>query len=427
MDWNLLCQRDFKKDGQKEDYISYYQQELIIKKIKEKKNLFITGSAGSGKSYMIRKIKELFPTFSLTSSTGVSAFLIKGRTFHSFFGVGTGVQEKEKLYYKVIKNHKRVISQVKTIIIDEVSMLSPKLFEKVDYICQRIRNNKQAFGGIQLILVGDFFQLPPVKEDQFLFETQTWNNLNLISIHFKKIYRQADPFYASLLSRIRLGQHTKQDILSMRTRIRSEPPNLPYIFCKKIEVQNLNNQMLNNLNEPWLEFPAKVSYQFLSRETPELRYQMEEKIKDIIRDIPFDDKLFIKKGSRVMLKVNLDVEVGLVNGAMGTLVETEPALIVKFDNGVETTVGYYQFIHEEEDYIVSVSVVPLIIAYAFTVHSVQGCTLEHAKIDISSCFDFGQAYVALSRVKNWDGLYLEGFPPHKIKTNSKVIEFYKSL
>lgn len=428
--WKQRCLSDFSINGDFYDYVSRYQQNLAIKYVSSGRNIFITGQAGTGKSFLVRRLREVFKRIKLTSSTGVSAFLIGATTFHSFFGIGTGNYDKDKLYYQVMKKDwiKYNIETTKTLIIDEVSMLSSDIFEKVNYICKRIRRNTCPFGGIQLILVGDFFQLPPVKEDKMLFESDTWRELNLTTIHLKKIYRQNETFYSSILSRVRNGTFTNQDVKMLRQRVLEPPENIPHVYCKKSQVEELNNKKIDSITEESFTFIIETMIK-TSKNTEQVKKKASSKETDMIKELPFGN-IELKIGARVMLKVNLDVSKGLVNGSIGTIIDFQgsPKIpVVKFDNGVLSAIQYFRYEYEEEDFLISIKGIPLILAWAFTVHSIQGCTLEKALVDITTCFTIGQAYVALSRVSKWDGLYLTEFYRHRVMTSTKVKEYYETI
>lgn len=424
--WAEKCQQYFGESGTIKDFISKYQTNLVFDSIASGRNVFITGQAGTGKSHLVKLIKQKYKHIKLTSSTGVSSYLIGSCTFHSFFGVGIAKNDKSVLLRYVQKNERAKfnILDTKSIIIDEVSMLSINVFEKVDYICKTIRKCQKPFGGIQVIFVGDFFQLPPVDSNSLLFESDIWKELNPKSVHLKIVHRQEEEEYSSLLSRVRDGSFTREDIKKLKTRIVEPPKDIPHIFCKKDQSNEFNTTRLNSLRQKLITFGKQHTVSVYDKKCAK---KAEDRCVELLRDLPFPDILSLKVGARVMLKVNLDLSKGLVNGSIGTVVEITGFPHVVFDNGTKKIIGLHEFSHEEDGFDISIRVVPLVLAWSFTVHSVQGCTLEYALVDISSCFTYGQAYVALSRIKSLNGLYLTDFSKLKITSSQKVKRYYDTL
>jgi ATP-dependent DNA helicase PIF1 len=396
-------------------------------------NIFLTGPGGSGKSTLINQLRKEFDIM-LTSTTGVSAYNFQGRTIHSFSGIGA-VKHSDKIpsiIKKVGKNKPAVkrILECKILVIDEISMLGKYYLEVLDEIFRHFRKDENIFGGIQVIFTGDFLQLPPIN-DEFCFMSTVWENLSLKTIKLEKLYRFTDKKYSEILSRVRICEHTADDNKELFKRVfayrdleekESKLEITPtYLYGKKMNVHDKNMEELDkNPNKQFVCFGKTVC------NLPE----MENIIDTIIPKF-----LHFKVGAQVMLTVNLDVENGLVNGSRGVIVDMVGSdkncetIVVKFLDGRILPFSKHIFKYEEDEKLIyEREQFPFILAYAMSIHKVQGCTLDYAVIDLGySIFEDSMAYVALSRVKSLDGLFLKSYKPEKITVNKKVIDFYKTL
>lgn len=230
----------------------------ILEKILEKRNIFLTGPGGCGKSYNILKIKEMFPDIVLTSTTGVSAVNIGGVTIHSFSGLGVlkYSDKLEDVLKKVKKSrHYQHLKSCKFLVIDEISMLGSQFLDTMNNVFKKIKNNTDPMGGIQIIFTGDFLQLPPIG-DELCFKSQTWKELNLHTVYLKEMYRFTDQTYADMLNRIRVGDHTSDDNKEIYKRFFAYKKlegidNLiikpSFLFGKKINVDEKNMEELSKL------------------------------------------------------------------------------------------------------------------------------------------------------------------------------------
>jgi ATP-dependent DNA helicase PIF1 len=413
--------------------------ETILDYVYEGKNIFLTGPGGVGKSYYIKKLKEMDKKIIITSTTGVSSYNLGGQTIHSFSGIGA-VRERES-YESVLKRVKKNKGNIdrwkscKILVIDEISMLGKKILDILDRLACQLRDNQKPFGGIQVIFTGDFLQLPPVN-DQFAFHSPVWDRLDLKVIYLKKMHRVADPIFTSLLERIRKGQPSPEDNVLLFSRERAfkaweremedekkENNNhiwtklLPtFMYSKKVDVHEQNMEELEKNPNPILRFPPV----YISAKT---------KIERIVEE----ESLLLKIGAQVMLTVNIDTEAGLVNGSRGVVVNYDgetKLLYVRFFDGRELAFGTHQYVFENEDGSVShyMNQYPFILAYALSIHKVQGCTLDYAIIDIGfSVFENSMSYVALSIVRSLDGLLLKSYQPNRVKCHSDALAFYKEL
>jgi hypothetical protein len=400
-----------------------------------KKNIFLTGPAGTGKSYCLNAlfdfldIKEIF--YGKTATTGVAAINISGTTIHAWSGMGLGDAEGMQLLDKVEKNRKAKyrIKNAKVLVIDEISMATANLLEKLDICCQYIRNNGKPFGGIQVIFTGDFLQLPPVfgkfEEEIFAFESQAWKDADVYPIHLTEIVRQHDdPKFAELLNEIRTGQTKNFDMLkACENRTFPDDGIQPVkLFCKNINVDDYNNIELNKIKSPTKTYTSVDT-------------GGEGWISFFDKNCKAPTELKLKVGAQVMLIKNIDITEGLVNGSVGIVEGLQDGfVIVKFTNGNTQVIEPQTWeIRQNEDdgygnmnsvLVASRKQIPLRLAWSVTIHKIQGSTLDRAEVDISDAFASGQVYVALSRVRNLNSLKIKSFSPRAVIVNKKCIEFY---
>ena len=337
------------------------------------------------------------------------------------------------------------------LIVDEVSMLSLKLFNMLNEIGKAIRKNPRPFGGIQLIFSGDFYQLPPVgnKDEpdtmRFCFESDNWNSIfrQDCQIQLVKIFRQTDEIYSSILNQIREGKIKKRsnDILLQYVG-READENLVVeptkLFPTKNKVEYINNSKMCSLSSEEKEYTVKHILD-VEMTAEEKRIRLQYSKEDIQTELDYltgnlicDKNIKLKLGAQVMCIINIPLpnDEMICNGSQGIITRFCPTTglpIVKYNNGVEMTMGRHIWPSENIPGI-GVSQVPLILAWALTIHKSQGATLDTAEIDVGSgIFECGQTYVALSRVKSLNGLYLTSFDVRKIKINVKVKEYYEAL
>uniref|UniRef100_A0A6C0DZX2 AAA+ ATPase domain-containing protein n=1 Tax=viral metagenome TaxID=1070528 RepID=A0A6C0DZX2_9ZZZZ len=412
------------------------KQQYAYDLISEGKNVFITSQAGGGKSYLIKMIYAKYldsKYIAVTSTTGTSAILINGVTLHSYLGIGLGNSDAGSLYLMIQKrpNILRRWKDLDILIIDEISMLSPELFDKLEYLARVIRRNNKPFGGIQIILSGDFLQLPVVGEtDSFCFDAVSWNSCIQHIVYLDENFRQEDSVFKNLLNEIRIGNISKNTVEILKSRVNVKLENAFGILPTKLyslnrDVDSENDKELNNLvlkNEDLEFYQYDLEYEVLKNGIK----NVEEKINKSC-NAPFSLQLCV--GAQVMLLYNMDLENKLVNGSRGVVIGFENDLPrVKFLNGITLLVDHKIWTLDENNIpIVQWTQIPLKVAFAVSIHKIQGVTIDYAEVDLSNIFENSQAYVALSRVRTLEGLSIKNFNTLCIKVNPRAVEFYKNL
>lgn len=426
-------------------------QETALKFARKGVSFFLTGAGGTGKSYVLERIKSdleyLDRKVAVTALTGCAALLLgnRAKTLHSWASVGLAKEPASALVAQIRASpraFKRWLS-TDTLIIDEVSMLTSEFLEKLNFIAIQVRRDSRPMGGLQVIFVGDFYQLPPVNKDNsptagttFVFESPLWKKIVTEIVTLRKVVRQRDPVFHKILEEARCGKLSKESLKILQSR-----QNLPWstheirptlLFSRKAEVDHVNSTNLKALTGPRQIYRAKTvvlpiaATQGLDKESEPVRHA----ISRLDRDAGYMPELILAEGAQVMLLKNLDFDSGLVNGSRGVVTGfTSDAIqmpIVKFKTGLPIPIGPATW---ESDDLEGVQreQIPLRLAYAITIHKAQGATLDCALIDIGhSTFEWGQAYVALSRVRDLESLYIWDLEPSAFKTHEKVHDFYKS-
>ena len=389
-------------------------------------NIFISGYAGTGKSYLINKIYEhanqTNKIIQVTAMTGCAAVLLKNaKTLHSWAGIGLGTSPINKLIEN-IKRYKHVDNWtlIDVLVIDEISMMSKQLFELINVIAQKIRKNQKIFGGIQLICCGDFHQLPPI-ENEFCFESEIWNTTFTYQYVLKENFRQKDDLeFQTLLNEIREGCITPESckILLDCSKKQSSSDIKPTLLYPTKKYADQINQF-ENLT---LDTHSKTYKKYYNNEPPSYILEELERQKGM-----FEETIILKIGSQVMCIANLSQEEGIVNGSQGIVVDFIGGFpLVRFKN-ITKIIEIHKWNNEKYDNY-GICQIPLILSWAITIHKAQGITLDEICINIgSTVFEYGQTYVALSRVTSLNGLYIKSLDIGKIRANPKVIEFYKRL
>jgi ATP-dependent DNA helicase PIF1 len=444
------------------------EQELALQKYKEGKNIFLTGPGGSGKTELIRRMvkisQEQNKRLQVCALTGCAAILLqcKAKTIHSFAGIGLANGTVDEVIRKVISNKYKTKNWtgIDILIIDEVSMMSSKLFDILDHIGRRTRKRlDKPFGGIQVVLSGDFYQLPPVgtygqaDTSAFCFESENWSKTFDEIILLKTIFRQRDPDYTTILNQVRVGKLYKSSYEKLQQHINKPFPvstssgttpaqtfKPTVLLPRRKDAESINAQELEKLtgeSKIYRISQATVAPQgalaTAEHARTQVNFSQEQKESEytfLASNIMADKEIVLKIGAQVMCIANIDMESSeqVVNGSQGVVVGFIGELpLVQFNNGPRRTVGYHVWASEAIPTI-GVKQMPLIYAWAITIHKAQGVSLDMAQIDAgSNIFECGQTYVALSRVKSLEGLYLTDLNPQRIKVNKKVQDYYTSL
>ncbi len=420
------------------------KQEYAFKKMLAGRNLFITGQAGVGKSFLINSFVNYYrenledekKMIYVTSLTGISALIIGGQTIHRHCGIGTGEKGIDDLIKNIMRNPKakNKYFNTKVLVIDEISMMSPDLFDKIDLIFRKIRRIDKPFGGIQIIVCGDLLQLPPVKADGFVFDAFNWEECIDEVIYLDEVMRQSDDIFVKVLNKIRVGDIDEevQRVLEDRrnTEIIDNYGILPSkLFSKRIMVKKVNDDELKKLvDEGETSKTFKCEYEFSKTVIEDNK----EFLKALINEhTDIDEEITLSTKCQVMLKVNMP-DLHLANGSRGYILGFGPETgypIVRFMDGRFMEIAPHAWRMEDGRDLIIKRQIPLQLAFAISIHKSQGSTLEYVILDIGSdVFEYGQTYVALSRVKTLEGLFIRGNVDYsKIKANPRVMGFYEGL
>lgn len=402
-------------------------------------NVFVTGFAGTGKSYILNKLKEKYKKkLTITSTTGIAAVNVKGQTLHSWAGVGLCRNPINVTVDKIRQRPTqfRQIVGCKILAIDEISMLNVETFQYVNEVLKQVRENDKPFGGIQVLFIGDFFQLPPVEqgesfERRYCFETELWDELELKNVVLKRNFRQNEEDFIKALSDMRINRLTEEDIDLLETRcVDEDDGEILHIFSTNEEANRYNTVKFNAIDEPVINFVAKDGVYRGKSLVYEGFMPREEMILDIFnKNCRADREIFLKKGCRVMLLVNMDFDRGLINGSCGVIQGfNDETINITFDNGVNANIPMHEFEYYYNDKVVALRLqYPLKLAYGITIHKSQGMTLDKLVVDCKRVFECGQVYVAMSRVKTLGGLYLRHFEPTQVLADNKVARFYRNI
>lgn len=387
----------------------------------------------------------------VTALTGCASLLLgpHATTLHSWAGIGLGREPVATLINSIVLNgrKKKFWKQTDCLVIDEVSMLSPQLLDVLDEIGRVVRKNRTVpMGGMQVVFVGDFYQLPPVNKDEktasFAFQSAAWKNIVQANFELKTIHRQSDPVFQTILNEARIGKLSESSykILSERKGVswRGQLIKPTLLFTRNDNVNELNRRGLEKLVGEEVVFKVETARSgkegerkletFFGGKAPVIPEELVDRVNKFDKDAPYDTELSLKVGAQVMLVVNMHDDKRLVNGSRGVIERfTEKGLpVVKFlciDQPVRIDRHEWKF-----DETISRTQVPLRLAYALTIHKAQGASLDSALVDIGrSTFEYGQAYVALSRVRNLEGLYVYEIDPIAFRVHPSVKAFYDSL
>jgi ATP-dependent exoDNAse (exonuclease V) alpha subunit len=415
-------------------------QEQAFEILKTGANVFLTGEPGSGKTHTVNRYIEYLEQRgvdpSITASTGIAATHVGGMTIHSWSGIGVRsrlteweldqLSEKERLV-------KRLMA-AKVLIIDEISMLSKDTLDSVEAVCRKLRRSHEAWGGLQVIFVGDFFQLPPVERAQsmmspidmqdtffgddeplsnFAYHAQAWKRAKPLVCYLTEQHRQDDESFLSVLASVRRGEVVEELKIVLRARaIVPEEEGITRLFPKNQNVDTMNDKELAKLHgKPHI-------FEMTSRGFPAV-------VEGLKKNCLSPETLILKMGAKVMFTKNA-IDGKYVNGTLGEVVDFsrtngQPIVLTRDKRQIEVTPAEWT-IEDQGKVVASIEQLPLRLAWAITVHKSQGMSLDAAVIDLRTAFEYGQGYVALSRVRSLEGLFLEGFNERALQVHPEVLE-----
>jgi ATP-dependent DNA helicase PIF1 len=416
--------------------------ELLENYVKNGKNVFLTGPAGTGKTFNISRLSDIYPEMVLTSTTGISAIAIGGTTIHSFSGIGVP-RARDTIEY-IVKKVKKGLSKegiinCEKLVVDEISMLGATTLDLLNEVFKQVRGINKAFGGIQVIFTGDMLQLPPIN-DNYCFKSETWKELNLEIIYLTKLYRFVDEKYSDILIRIRTSEHTYEDNKELFKRFFAYKDTVDnedifdkmeikptYLYSKRVDVSDKNLEELDKLKTELFKYDAEDT---IKKKIKEQYTQADKEKINLHLDLLAPKNILLKEGAQVMLTINENLALGLANGSRGVITKLSKDMVeVKFLDEITQTFAMHDFEYEEQGQVIATrKQFPFILAWACSIHKIQGATLDCAIINLGqSIFEASQAYVALSRVRSLSGLYLEAYKPAKIFCNKEALEFYQNL
>lgn len=402
------------------------EQERVAAHIQAGGNALITGSAGTGKSTLLRELTSRFEgNLPVCASTGIAAVNVGGMTVHSWAGLGLGDDPAEVIAGNLTERKSgawRRIRTAKRLAIDEVSMIHGELFELIDRVFRLVRENDAPFGGIQMILFGDFLQLPPVskgREQRFAFQSDAWVSAGIRTFVLSKVFRQADAAFSAALNDIRLGNVTDavKAMLTSRYRVADAAPEIEpvTVYTHNADVEAMNERRLAQIKGEAHEWRARD-------------YGEPGPLKTLQKNCLAPETLRLKVGAQVMCLWNIDPEAGIANGSIGTVEgfgKHTKLPRVKFASGAVIEMEKRQWqIKSGSDILAERSQLPLRLAWAITVHKSQGMTLDKIRVHLAKAFEHGQSYVALSRARTLDGLFIESTSPGCIKAHPAAVAFY---
>lgn len=398
-------------------------QDSALEILKTGGNVFLTGEPGAGKTYVINQyiayLEACGVKVAVTASTGIAATHIGGMTIHAWSGIGARDQLSQ-YDLEAITTKEKIMRQVKkaqVLVVDEISMLDGKIIDMVNIVCKSIRQSTEAFGGIQVIFVGDFFQLPPVTRHgdmmRYAFESRGWDDARPLIAYITDQYRQEDEMLLGLLKSIRTNQVEEEHftLLQEQKEIGYEGIEPTKLFTHNADVDNVNLGKLR-------ELPGKSRSFKMSGKGNKMMQA------GLVKNCLSPELLELKEEAMVMCTKN-NFEQGYVNGTLGRIVDfdIEDGLPV-----IETTEGKRikmeetsWSLAEDNKVLAEVTQIPLRLAWAITVHKSQGMSLDAAEIDLSKAFVFGQGYVALSRVRTLSGLKMLGMSPTALRVDPKIV------
>ncbi len=387
------------------------------------KSLALLGPAGTGKSLTVRHIRDALVAkhaagrVAVTASTGAAAFLVGGRTLHSFAGTGAGEEPQFGIMYSKATRREDAVKRwadTDVLIVDEISMVNAAFWDLLSRIAQRNRGNRRPFGGMQVIVVGDFYQLAPVR-GAHAFAAECWDRLfGASTVVLTEVFRQRDPVFVAALHALRTNALSDEQ-RALLAACDSDDGAAVRLFVRNKDADAHNAARLAALAGPPSVYVAR------------------DAVDDSVKvEFPVEPRIELRVGARVMLRANVHVDAGLVNGACGVVVQLGARdALVEFDCGQRARVEPYAFKIDVAEpggrtRTAQRTQVPLILAWAISVHKAQGTTLAAVRAELAGAWADGQVYVALSRAATREGLCVRGLDRAAIKASAEVRRFYEA-
>ena len=428
------------------------EQRAAIEAVLNGDSVFITGPGGTGKSYLLEALRQEFKkvgrVIAVTAMTGCAALLLgsHAKTLHSWAGIGLGKGSVDSVLMNIRKNgrHKKNWRNTDCLVIDEVSMLTPQLLGFIDQVGQGVRRSKEPFGGLQVVFVGDFYQLPPICKEEamsFAFQCDLWKSVVKGVYQLTKIHRQKDEAFQTILNEARIGDLSDESYTVLESRRaavwKGQPIRPTMLFTLNADIDTINAHYYGKLKGD--EYVYKIEetevHTLSDKDTDEEKGSSKKgkktKPKPMVveKHSLYEPEIRLKVGAQVMLLHNLSPDFGLVNGSRGVVKEfTSDGLPRVQFASFETlkTIDRHEWRNEDSPMVRKQ--IPLRLAYALTIHKAQGASLDSALVDIgASTFEYGQAYVALSRVRSLEALYVHELDRRAFRVHPAVKEFYRGL
>ena len=398
-------------------------QQNVFEKVQNGLNVCITGGAGTGKSFLIGEISSALQTtkhLAVTAMTGSAALLIRGTTLHRRLSLRLAKGTAAEIAQNISKYRRFTayydILELDMLNIDECSMLNDILFDKVSRVLQILRKNSKPFGGIQMVLVGDLYQLPPV-EGRYCFQSSLWPDCHFEICELTQNMRQKDdePFM-EMLKRLRIGRCSREDLAVLRSHKGTQFPEgiePTKLYCKNVDVDRINSDALQKIGGQLFTYPTKYTG------SPEASVKYAK-----ASNVP--EQVTVSMGAQVMITYNYQPALGLVNGTRGVVTALDQKTVtIRLLDGNEEIIPYIK-IEQDDDPDVGLEFMPLKLAWAVTIHKSQGMTLDAIEIDIgSNIFTVGQAYTALSRARNLKSVRVVDVAARSFCTSMDVINFFE--
>jgi len=404
-------------------------QGLALEIMLSGESVLLTGPAGAGKTFVLNQFIKLAKAdgkhVSVTATTGLAATHLGGTTIHSWAGIGVSDYLPQGFADHVAKGRREIIEKTDVLVIDEISMLHDYRLDMVDEACRLVRRKDEPFGGIQVIMSGDFFQLPPINRGDsraggFVVHSKAWEELDPTVCYLQEQHRQDDQELLDILNALRAGEIRRHHAEQLLGRVDQSPPDdmvLTELHTVNIDVDRLNEIKLGELGGDELFYTQTTT-------------GGENYVENLQRSVLAPATLRLKKGALVMAVKNA-TDRRYANGSIGTIVDFDPATeypIVEFRNGRMVTMAPETWeLRDGDKKRASISQIPLRLAWAITVHKSQGMTLDAARIDLRKAFVEGMGYVALSRVKNLNNLYLHGINRMALQVSEDAQQIDSSL